>query len=82
MIKKYRFGTPIETDSVIKEMDSFTTLPPQYIINGNVITLPISDDDMVLGLGENIRGINKRGWVYDSFCMDDFIHSEDKHNLL
>lgn len=81
MVKKYRFGTPIETDAVIENIDITTSLPAEFSTNDNVITIPLSPDDIVYGLGENIRGINKRGWVYDSFCMDDFIHSEDKHSL-
>ena len=37
--------------------------------------------DIVYGLGENIRGINKRGWIYESFCTDDPNHAPDKKSL-
>ena len=37
--------------------------------------------DMVYGLGENVRGINKRGWIYESLCSDNPNHREDTHSL-
>lgn len=37
--------------------------------------------DVVYGLGENVRGINKRGWVYESKCSDDPNHTESKRSL-
>ena len=37
--------------------------------------------DRVYGLGENVRGINKRGWIYESKCSDDPEHKEDRHSL-
>lgn len=41
----------------------------------------MSDGDVVYGLGENVRGINKRGWLYESKCSDDPNHTESKHSL-
>ena len=38
-------------------------------------------DDIVYGLGENVRGINKRGWLYESKCSDDPNHTESKLSL-
>ena len=38
-------------------------------------------DDLVYGLGENVRGINKRGWIYESKCSDDPNHTESKRSL-
>ena len=37
--------------------------------------------DIVYGLGENIRGINKRGWTYTSYANDDPNHLETVRNL-
>ena len=37
--------------------------------------------DIVYGLGENIRGINKRGWYYVSYADDNPHHYEDVHRL-
>lgn len=41
----------------------------------------MSDSIVVYGLGENVRGINKRGWVYESKCSDDPNHTESKRSL-
>lgn len=41
----------------------------------------MSDGDVVYGLGENVRCINKRGWVYESKCSDDPNHTESKRSL-
>ena len=35
----------------------------------------------VYGLGEQVRGINKRGWIYISNCTDDPNHREDTRSL-
>lgn len=42
---------------------------------------PLAPGDRIYGLGENVRGINKRGWIYESNCTDDPIHTEGKHSL-
>lgn len=41
----------------------------------------LMQEDRIYGLGENVRGINKRGWIYESNCTDDPIHTETKHSL-
>ena len=33
------------------------------------------------GLGEQVRGINKRGWIYESNCSDEPFHMEEKRSL-
>ena len=38
-------------------------------------------EDIVYGLGENVRGINKRGWIYESNCTDDPNHHENTRSL-
>ena len=38
-------------------------------------------NDIVYGLGENIRGINKRGWTYTSYANDNPNHLETVRNL-
>ena len=37
--------------------------------------------DQLYGLGEQVRGINKRGHIYISNCKDDPQHNEGKHSL-
>jgi Alpha-glucosidases, family 31 of glycosyl hydrolases len=41
----------------------------------------MKEEDLVYGFGEAVRGINKRGFSYESFCLDDDMHTEQKHSL-
>lgn len=41
----------------------------------------LSKEEGVYGLGQNVRGMNKRGWLYESNCTDDPEHTESKHSL-
>lgn len=85
MIKKYTSGRPINTQAVVEQFDSIDIkeLPfKNKIDNGKFIfEFDMSEDDIVYGLGEAPRGINKRGWVYESFCSDDPFHTETKSSL-
>ena len=84
MVKKYRIGTPVNTEAVTESFDIEKTdsFPLSLEINENVIlSFPLENDDMIFGLGENVRGINKRGWTYESWCSDETKHTEDKRAL-
>lgn len=88
MIKRFIFGLPIDTEAVlVKPTPSHWALLDLPISNlpikvkDNHILYTLSDEDIVYGLGENVRGINKRGFTYISYCMDDPIHSETKSSL-
>ena len=85
MIKKFTSGNPIDTQAVVEK---FNALPiAEFPLcgkfeNGNfVFEFDMADSDIVYGLGEAPRGINKRGWVYNSFCSDDPFHTETKSSL-
>lgn len=41
----------------------------------------LENEEKVYGLGENVRGINKRGWIYKSCCADEPNHLEDRTSL-
>ena len=41
----------------------------------------LDEEDIVYGLGESSRGINKRGYQYISNCADDPNHHEDTRSL-
>ncbi|MDD6515371.1 MAG: glycoside hydrolase family 31 protein, partial [bacterium] len=41
----------------------------------------MDEEDIVYGLGEQVRGINKRGFAYISNASDDPVHTENKHSL-
>ena len=85
MITKYRLGNPFNTEAVVVQMDSlaFDKLPlTNEVSDGKaVISFDMAEDDIIFGLGEAIRGINKRGWIYESWCADDPSHTEDKRSL-
>lgn len=84
MIKKFRFGSPFNTESVVKELPIESGVLPYFDVQKSdslAFTYTMSDKDVVYGLGEAIRGINKRGWIYESFCSDQPNHSEEKRSL-
>lgn len=84
MIKKYIFGTPIETEAVITTIPECKDMPEAGIIsldNGFSWTYTMADDDIVYGLGEANRGINKRGYIYVNNCNDEPLHTEDLESL-
>ena len=84
MIQKYTYGTPFETDAIVTSIPASEGTPAYGTIsteNGFSFTYDMDDNDVVYGLGESNRGINKRGYCYISNCTDDAIHTEDKRSL-
>ena len=85
MIQRFTMGQPIETEAVPQKPAAvdFASFPyPCRVENGCFIfTLTLEKDDIVYGLGEAPRGINKRGWIYQSYCSDDPFHTETKQSL-
>ena len=85
MIKKYTCGTPINTEAVVKTFQSegLGGFPFEHTLTEDKFsfTFTMEPDDIVYGLGEAPRGINKRGWVYESYCSDDPFHTETKSSL-
>ena len=85
MVKKYTMGAPINTEAVVKavEASAFESFPFEHRTeNGRFIfSFKMADEDIIYGLGEAPRGINKRGWVYQSYCSDDPFHTETKQSL-
>lgn len=83
MVKKYVFGTPFETEAVTEHIaaetpDSGVGIGEVSTQEGFCLCCKMEDSDIVYGLGEANRGINKRGYLYVSDCTDDPDHSEDK----
>ena len=85
MIQKYVFGNPIETGAVIQKIpESLLKLSVMQIDKTEdkvVLFCSMEKEDIVYGLGEQVRGINKRGFSYISYATDDPIHTEGKHSL-
>ncbi len=84
MIQKYCFGEPFETDAVVVPVDETAGTPDVGAISlsdGFSFSYTMEASDIVYGLGESNRGINKRGYLYVSECADDPDHTEDKVSL-
>ena len=85
MIKKFTFGTPICTEAVVGKFEASDKNDFPFKSREEdgkfVLEFDMTDSDIVYGLGEAPRGINKRGWVYESFCSDDPFHTETKSSL-
>ena len=84
MIQKYVFGKPFETEAVIAPVETAAGVPACGTVQAEgafSFTYTMSDTDVVYGLGEANRGINKRGYLYVSNCTDDNEHTEDKVSL-
>ena len=67
-----------EADRALSPYGGITWDDSEYVMT---YAVDMGKDDIVYGLGENIRGINKRGWIYESKCSDDPIHDEFKSSL-
>ena len=84
MIRKYRYGAPFDTEAVTEKLETANGAFPYGKISlekGFDFTYVMDEDDIVYGLGEANRGINKRGYCYISNCTDDPNHTEDKRSL-
>lgn len=86
MINKYVFGEPFETDAVFEKLEAKSGFPNILKCNfqiesGFSFVYKMDDSDVIYGLGEANRGINKRGYVYESNCTDDPNHTEEKVSL-
>ena len=83
MIRKYKTGNPIETDSVICDLPLTAGAVPgwAYDPESKTLSMEMTGRARVYGLGEQVRGINKRGWHYVSFCADEPHHEEGKTSL-
>lgn len=84
MIRKYVYGIPFETESVVTEMEAVKGTPAYGTVcveDGFRFACALDEEDVVYGLGEANRGMNKRGYCYISDCTDDPDHTEDKRSL-
>ncbi len=84
MIRKFIYGKPFETEAVTADITAVKGDPGFGTISldgGFSYTCMLAADDVVYGLGEANRGINKRGYCYISNCTDMPHHTEDKRSL-
>ena len=86
MVEKYVFGSPFETEAVTAQIPAkafagVLACGEISVEKGFCYQCQMSDTDVIYGLGEANRGINKRGYRYVSNCTDDPHHTEDKTSL-
>lgn len=84
MIKKYVLGIPFETEAVTKDISPSTDFPSVFHIStesGFSLSYSMKDSDVIYGLGEANRGINKRGYKYINYNSDNSQHYEDATSL-
>lgn len=82
MIRKYVYGNPFPTEACVMDIPACTdSLPYFEEQESGAFAYSLKEDDIVYGLGEQIRGINKRGWLYSNWNYDNPHHHEDTHSL-
>ncbi|MBQ4129067.1 MAG: alpha-glucosidase [Ruminococcus sp.] len=81
MIKKFIFNKPFDTKAVVLDIKNYDGDMPYFSCGNNKFCYKMSKTACVYGLGEAVRGINKRGWIYEGYCSDDPSHTEEKRSL-
>lgn len=85
MIRKFTYGKPYPTEATTMNIQASNEELPIFICDQReeeiVLLYKMENEDVAYGLGENLRGINKRGYLYTSFCSDDASHTEEKTSL-
>lgn len=83
MITRYTFGNPIDTEAILQKPAATNGPLPHFTrsADGLNYTIKLLPGERVFGLGEQIRGINKRGWTYTSYCADNPNHVETTNAL-
>ncbi len=87
-IFRLRFGTPFRTPAVvIDQWNSTEAFTQNNIIeieetdNQIRLELALRNEQIVLGLGEQLGALNKRGRRYRAWCVDEPHHNPDKDAL-
>lgn len=85
MISKFHYGTPVETFAVVEPVALLDHEQLRHFTRKKgapqVFSCPLGTEDIVYGLGETMRGINKRGARYISFNYDDPHHKDDMPSM-
>ena len=85
MVRRFQYGNPMDTGAIIKSLPlSKEEIPYMHTIYEKEklkFTLTLEEETAIYGLGEQVRGINKRGWIYESYCTDENQHTEDRRSL-
>lgn len=81
MISKTTYGNPFCTEAITDPIENKDTLKYFTINSTGDFELNLAASDIVYGLGEQVRGINKRGWRYVNWNFDNPHHQEDTKSL-
>lgn len=77
-VVRYQYGSPFPTDAVVMDVPICKEPLQKLVFEEGGFTYTLEKEAAVYGLGESVRGMNKRGWLYTSFCTDDDMHTETK----
>ncbi|WP_315118227.1 TIM-barrel domain-containing protein [uncultured Clostridium sp.] len=84
-VARYTFGKPIDTEAIGLSGEECVENSLEFLKVKYNQELELDYDmnvqDVVWGLGENQRGMNKKGGIYEAFCSDDPRHTPDKKSL-
>lgn len=84
MTERSDYGNYVKTGATVGEVPAAKALKyfeVQEREEGFVFTRELDKADIVYGLGEQVRGINKRGWKYCSYNLDDPSITENRESL-
>mgnify|MGYP000758470781 CR=1 FL=1 len=76
MIQRFVIGKPFPTESVVLDLPAETGPVPYLTPDGDGWQYVMQEKDIVYGLGEMPRGLNKRGWHYETNNTDESEHGE------
>ena len=82
MIQRFVIGKPFPTESVVLDLPAETGPVPYLTPDGDGWQYVMQEKDIVYGLGEMPRGLNKRGWHYETNNTDESEHGEKPAFLL
>lgn len=85
MITQFSYGTPVETFAVTEDIPVSGHERLRHFTrkkgSPQLFSCLLGEGDAVYGLGETMRGINKRGARYISFNYDDPRHRDDMPSM-
>lgn len=83
MVTQVKFGEAFNTGAVVVDVEVHKELAFGKVISSWPFQwdYELAADDKVFGLGESVRGINKRGFKYSSWCADEPNQDESKPSL-
>lgn len=86
MIRRYTFGTPLPTDAVVRSVPAEQGSLPYFTLSKGedgslTFSLTLRPEEVLFGLGQGVRGIDKRGHRYESWNSDVFNHTEERPSL-